>query len=31
MSDNQVCAIFSILGTLVGFLTVYLLHYYGVI
>lgn len=31
MSDDQICAIFSIFGTIVGFFTVYILHYYGVI
>lgn len=31
MSDNQLCAICSILGTIVGFVTIYLLHYYGII
>lgn len=31
MSDNQICAIFSIFGTIVGFLAIYLLRYYGVI
>lgn len=31
MNDDQICAIFSILGTIVGFLTVYILHWCVVI
>ena len=31
MNDDQICAIFSILGTIVGFFTVYILHWCGVI
>lgn len=31
MNDNALCAVCSILGTIVGFLAIYLLNYLGVI